>query len=484
MSGGSGSKVSRAGKSGADPKPPRAPRRKVEGDTPKETAAAGAAIRSEVPRSTAGDWSPATDRPDPVALILEQSAGRVQSLVPIRHGRMLASPFSFYRGAALIMAADLARVPSSGIYVQACGDAHVSNFGMFATPERTMAFDVNDFDESHPAPFEWDVMRLAASIVVAADGNGFPRKVSRRLAQHAAERYRDQVRTLSELNFLDVWYSHVDVRGRAQAVAETATKSERKVARKTMAKAKRKTNVGALDRLAERVDGKWRIKDDPPLIVHAEVTPRRRKQLRSFYQQYLESLPKYLLPLMAHYEPVDFARKVVGVGSVGTEAFVILLIGRRGDDALFLQLKEADDSVLERYTVSDLFRHQGERVVFGQRLMQASSDTFLGFASATAGRRTMDFYVRQLNDYKASANIAKMDEKRLSDYVEVCAEALARAHARSGSATAISGYLGKGTTFDKAMGSFAVAYADQNKQDFEAFAAAADDGRMEVERGV
>ena len=417
-------------------------------------------------------------------MILEQSANRVPDLVPIRHGRMLVSPFTFYRGGALIMAADLARTPSSGIYVQACGDAHISNFGMFATPERTMAFDVNDFDESHPAPFEWDVMRLAASIVVAADDNGFTRKVGRRLARHAARRYREQVLALSELNFLDVWYSHVDVRDRVEAAAATATKSERKIARKTMSKAQRKTNVGALGRLAERVDGKWQIKDEPPLIVRADITAARRKELNKFYRQYLESLPKHLLPLLAHYTPVDFARKVVGVGSVGTQAFVILLIGTRGDDALFLQLKEADDSVLERYTVSDLFKHQGERVVFGQRLMQASSDTFLGFASATAMGRKMDFYVRQLNDYKASADIAKMDESHLSDYVEVCAEALARAHARSGSATAISGYLGTSSVFDKAMSSFAVAYADQNKQDYDAFATAAKEGRMEVVSGV
>ena len=468
----------------ADPSPPKAAMRKVERSTPKETAAAGSAIRSEVPRSTAGHWAPATDRPDPVAMILGQSANRVPDLVPIRHGRMLVSPFTFYRGAALIMAADLARMPSSGIYVQACGDAHLSNFGMFATPERTMAFDVNDFDESHPAPFEWDLMRLAASIVVAADDNGFPRKVSRRIAQHAARRYREQVRALSEMNFLDVWYSKVDVRDRMQAAAGTATKSERKVARKMAKKAQRKTNVGALDRLAERVDGQWQIKDEPPLIIRADVTPQLRKQLGGFYKQYLESLPKHLLPLMHHYKVVDFARKVVGVGSVGTQAFVMLLIGTRNSDALFLQLKEADDSVLERYTVGDLFKHQGARVVFGQRLMQASSDTFLGFASATGGRKKMDFYVRQLNDYKASADVAKMDETRLSNYVEVCAEALARAHARSGSATGISGYLGKNTAFDKAMGSFAVAYADQNEKDFKAFAQAGKDGKMEVVSGV
>ena len=483
----SGSATARAtskSKPKADPKPLRAPRRTVEGDTPKETAAAGAAIRNEVPRSTQGDWAPAADRPDPVAMILEQSANRVASLVPIRHGRMLASPFSFFRGGALIMAADLARTPSSGIYVQCCGDAHVSNFGMFATPERTAAFDVNDFDESHPAPFEWDVMRLAASIVVAGDENGIPRKASRAIAQHAASRYRQQMRSLSHMNFLDVWYSRVDVRDRDEAARQTATKSDLKTAKKTLAKAQRKTNTGALDRLAERVDGQWRIKDEPPLIERAQVTPELRKRLGDFYKQYLHSLPKHLLPLMHHYKVVDFARKVVGVGSVGTQAFVMLLIGTRHGDALFLQLKEADESVFERYTISDLFKQQGERVVFGQRLMQASSDTFLGFASATTKRRKMDFYVRQLNDYKASADIAKMSAQRLSDYVEVCAESLARAHARSGGATAISGYLGKSTIFDKAMGSFAVAYADQNKRDYEAFAAAAKQGRMEVVKGV
>jgi len=420
-----------------------------------------------------------------VALLLEQSATRVPSLVPIRHGRMLVSPFTFYRGAALVMAADLARTPTSGIYVQACGDAHLSNFGSFATPERTMAFDVNDFDETHPAPFEWDVMRLCASIVIAGDDNGLDRKAGRRLAAHAARRYREQVRTLSAMDFLDVWYSHVDVRDRAEQARQTATKAQRKRAQKTIAKAKRKTNVGALDRLAERVDGKWRIKEDPPLIVRTDVTPERVEILRAFFDEYVDTLSKDKLPLVRHYEVADFARKVVGVGSVGTEAFITLLIGTRGDDALFLQLKEADDSVLARYTVSDLFKHQGGRVVFGQRLMQASSDLFLGYAaSATSRSERMDFYVRQLNDYKMSFDIAAMDEAALSGYVEICAEALARAHARSGSASAISGYLGKGQAFDAAMGAFAVAYADQNKKDHKAFARAGKEGRMKVVRGV
>ena len=472
-------------KAGADPSPPKAPHREIEGSSPKDRQAWGRAIRDETPRGSFGAWAPADDRPDPVALLLEQSATRVPSLVPIRHGRMLVSPFTFYRGAALVMAADLARTPTSGIYVQACGDAHLSNFGAFATPERTMAFDINDFDETHPAPFEWDVMRLVASIVVATDDNGLGRKVGRRLAAHAARRYRVQVRSLSRERFLDVWYSHVDFQGRLDEARATYNKEQQKGFAKSEQKAKRKTNVGALDRLAERVDGKWRIKEDPPLIVRAEMTPELLEQGKAFFEQYVDSTPSYLLPLTQHYKFADFARKVVGVGSVGTQAFVTLLIGTRGDDALFLQMKEATDSVLARYTISDLFEHQGARVVFGQRLMQASSDVFLGYASLPPSRRQrVDFYVRQLNDYKASADIAGMGEQRMTGYVEVCAEALARAHARSGSSNAISGYLGKGQAFDAAMGSFAVAYADQNRKDYKAFARAGDEGRMEVVRGV
>ena len=472
-------------KAGADPTPPKAARRKSQGSTPKEHVAFGRSIRDDVPRESFAAWTPAGDRPDPVALLLEQSATRVPDLVPIRHGRMLVSPFTFYRGAALVMAADLARTPSSGIYVQACGDAHLSNFGMFATPERTLAFDINDFDETHPAPFEWDVMRLAASIVVAADDNGLDRESGQRLAEHAAKRYREQIRTLSEMLFLDVWYSHVDVRDRVQIARETYSKAQRKRADKAFKKAERKTNVGALDRLAERVDGKWHIKEDPPLIVHGDITPERAENLGAFFTRYVESLPKDLLPLVRHYKLTDFARKVVGVGSVGTEAHIALLIGTRGDDALFLQMKEATGSVLERYTISDVFKHQGGRVVFGQRLMQASSDLFLGFASSpTSLRKRVDFYVRQLNDYKASADVAGMDETSLANYVEVCAEALARAHARSGSANSISGYLGKGQAFDGSMGAFAVVYADQNKKDYTAFARAGKEGRMEVVSGV
>jgi uncharacterized protein (DUF2252 family) len=416
-----------------------------------------------------------------VALLLSQSAVRVPDLVPIRHGRMLVSPFTFYRGAALVMAADLARLPLSGIYVQACGDAHLSNFGAFATPERVMAFDINDFDESHPAPFEWVVARLAASIVVAADDIGMDRKTARRLAEHATQRYREQLRALSKLCFLDIWYSKVNFEDRVRAVHETYSKSELALVSKASRKTQRKTNVGALDRLAERVDGEWKIKDDPPFIVGADLTKPRRQRLRAFFEQYVETVPKELLPLFRHYRLVDFARKVVGVGSVGTEAHIALLIGTRGDDALFLQMKEASASVLERYTVSDLFEHQGARVVFGQRLMQASSDSFLGWASASAGgQKRMDFYVRQLSDYKGSADVSGMSERRLRLYTEVCAEALARAHARSGSSSAIGGYLGKGPAFDQAMGSFAVAYADQNRLDYEAFGRAAADGVLEA----
>jgi uncharacterized protein (DUF2252 family) len=468
-----------------DRRPPRAARREPEGAKPTERAEWGRGLRGQAPRSSWSEWSPAADRPDPVALLLSQSAARVPDLVPIRHGRMLASPFAMYRGAALVMAADLARIPASGIYVQACGDAHLSNFGAFATPERSMAFDINDFDETHPAPFEWDIARLTASIVVAGDENGLERKVSRSIARHAAERYREQMADLAQRYFLDVWYSRVDFEARAQQAREVYDKQDRKLAAKTRRKAFRKTNVGALDRLAERVDGEWRIKADPPLIVPAQRTGDTRTLLEQFFEQYVASLPEDLLPLVRHYHVVDFARKVVGVGSVGTEAHIALLIGIRGDDALFLQLKEADDSVLERYTEAPRAGHQGQRVVVGQRLMQASSDLFLGWASASTPRRKrIDFYVRQLNDYKASADISAMRERRLRMYVEICAEALARGHARSGSATSISGYLGKGPAFDKAMADFAVAYADQNQRDYQAFAAAVADGLVEARTGV
>lgn len=464
-----------------DPKAPRAPRREPQGRTRTERSDWGRSVRGEVPRGSWSRWAPTADRPDPVQLLLSQSAVRAPDLVPIRHGRMLASAFAFYRGAALVMAADLARTPSSGIYVQACGDAHLSNFGAFATPERTMAFDINDFDETYPAPFEWDVARLAASVVVAADDLGLDRSTGHGLAQQTARHYREQLRALSEETFLDVWYSKVDLRGLAEEARAAYSKAERRQVRKATRKGLRKTNPGALDRLAERVDGEWRIKADLPFIVPAPRTKAVRRVLHGFFEQYVRSLRGDLLPLVDHYRIVDFARKVVGVGSVGTEAHVVLLIGDRGDDALWLQLKEASHSVLERYTVSDVFEHQGERVVFGQRLMQASSDAFLGWASSpTRQRRRVDFYVRQLNDYKTSADVSGMTKRRLGRYVEVCAEALARAHARSGSASAISGYLGASEAFDKAMGRFAVAYADQNQRDFLAFATAAAAGRMEV----
>ena len=466
----------------ADPdrKAPRAPRREPEGRSRGERSTWGRSIRDDVPRGAWSEWAPAADRPDPVDLLLSQSAVRVPDLVPIRHGRMLVSPFTFYRGAALVMAADLARAPSSGIYVQACGDAHLSNFGAFATPERTMAFDINDFDETHPAPFEWDVARLAASIVVAADDIGFDRRVGQALAEHVARRYREQLRMLSDETFLDVWYSKVDFEGRAQHARETYSKGDKKRAQKAVKKAQRKTNVGALDRIAELVDGEWRIKADPPFIVPASRTKAVRARLESFFRQYVDTLPRDLLPLVQHYRVVDFARKVVGVGSVGTEAHIALLIGNRSDDALWLQMKEAAVSVLERYTISDHFEHQGERVVFGQRLMQASSDTFLGWASSpTSRRKRVDFYVRQLNDYKASADVSGMSERRLGLYVEVCAEALARAHARSGRASAICGYLGQGDAFEQCLGRFAVAFADQYRHGYVGFEGAAADGRLE-----
>jgi uncharacterized protein (DUF2252 family) len=469
-----------------DVRPPRAIRLDPEGSTPKELRDWGRSLRDVTPRESLADWAASPKRPDPVALLLEQSATRVPELVPIRHGRMLASPFAFYRGAALIMAADLARAPSSGIYVQSCGDAHLSNFGVFATPERRLAFDVNDFDETHPAPFEWDVMRLATSLVIAADDVGLKRADGKALAAKAARTYRERMAALADMTFLDVWYSGVDFEGLLEAERKRAGKAgRRRVDQRIQRVQDRKTNAGALTRLAEQVDGRWRIREEPPLIMRADITPETAESIRDFFRRYVDTLSRDLLPLLRHYHFTDLARKVVGVGSVGTLAYVVLLIGTRHRDPLFLQIKEADHSVLERYTVADRFTNQGDRVVVGQRVMQATSDIFLGWSRFTKAQgREVDFYVRQLNDWKASADVAKMDAERLARYASLCAEALARAHARSGSALAIDGYLGGRDVFDQAVAAFAVTYADRNDRDFRAFEAAADSGSVPVERGI
>jgi len=450
------------------------------GATAAEKFAWGRALRTSVPRSAHAEFTPAKDRPDPVALLEEQGAERVPELVPIRYGRMLASPFAFLRGSALVMAADLARGPSSGLFVQACGDAHLSNFGIFKSPERRLVFDVNDFDETYPAPFEWDIKRLAASAMVAARSNKFSEADARAAARAVGRSYREKMVELSSLPFLDVWYQRFDVEAWYNQVKRTA-RAPRAAA--LLQRAETRNHLGALAKFAEPVNGKWQIRPAPPLVTKIPGGRVTKQILRNALRDYVASLPKEFDPIIRHYHYVDGARKVVGVGSVGTEAFMLLFLGDRDYDPIFLQFKEAGHSALARYTVPKIHAHQGHRVVYGQQLMQAASDPFLGWFRGT-GPRGLDFYARQLLDGKVSIEVETLKENQLKNYVGVCAETLARAHARSGHSSAIAGYLGNGDTFDKAIESFAVKYADQTLADHAALLAAEASGRITATRDV
>ena len=431
--------------------------------------AEGRAERESVPLEAHGEWAASDGRPDPVGILEEQNATRVPELVPIRHGRMIVSPFTFYRGGAAIMASDLSQTPSTGLRVQCCGDAHLSNFGVFAAPDRRLVFDLNDFDETLPAPFEWDVKRLVASFVVAARDNGHRRKEQRAAARAAAAAYRTTMARATAMRFLEVWYARIDAEDLLTELAAREDKATIKAAQKGLAKARKRTSLGSLSKFAERVDGGYRIKQQPPVIVRPPDA--RYGDLEQIIRQGLADYARSLSPerrlVLDHYHYVDFARKVVGVGSVGTEAFMVLLMGDRDDDPLFLQVKEADTSVLAPYAGAGEYEQQGERVVHGQRIMQAASDPFLGWATGT-GARGREFYVRQLRDMKGSAVIEAMPPARLARYGEVCGVTLARAHARSGDAAKIAGYLGDDDTFDRALEQFAVAYADQNDADYAA----------------
>jgi uncharacterized protein (DUF2252 family) len=457
-------------------------------DLPKaieERLAEGRAERESVPLEAHGEWATPDLRPDPVGILEKQNATRVPELVPIRHGRMIVSPFTFYRGSAAIMAADLSRSPTTGLRVQCCGDAHLSNFGVFAAPDRRMVFDLNDFDETLPAPFEWDVKRLAASVVVAARGNGHRRKEQRAAARAAAEAYRRAMAKAATMRFLDVWYTRFDADKLIADLARTVDKAVIKSLQKGLAKAQSRTSLGSLSKFAERVDGGYRIKQQPPTIVRPPetMTAHFDEVIRQGLADYARSLSPDRRVVLDHYHFEDFARKVVGVGSVGTEAMMILLMGDREDDPLFLQFKEANTSVLAPYAGASEYEHQGERVVQGQRLIQSASDAFLGWVTGTGAHRR-EFYVRQLRDMKGSAAVETMPPARLALYGELCGATLARAHARTGDAAKITGYLGDDDTFERAVERFAVAYADQNDADHAAFTEAAEDHRIEVERGV
>jgi len=436
----------------------------------------GRAARRVVPRGSHAEWAPMSDRPDPVELLEAQARDRIQELLPIRYGRMMASPFAFLRGSAIIMANDLASTPKTGIQAQLCGDAHLMNFGAYASPERALLFDLNDFDETLPGPWEWDVKRLAVSFVVAGRDNGFDAADCRRAAQASVASYRQRMAEFSEMGELKVWYSRVgeeEIRG-LLTEARAGKKTTKKVS-KNVRKTRGRDSLQALSKLTRVVDGRRIINDDPPLLVRIPEGDEIRTQVYAILESYKRTLQEDRRHLLERYRFVDAARKVVGVGSVGTRVYVVLLEGRDQDDPLFLQVKEASTSVLERYIESNTYEHHGHRVVAGQRLMQAASDIFLGWFRGTEGR---DFYWRQLKDMKGSAKVEDMSPDELVLYAGICGWALARAHARSGDRVQIAAYLGKSDRFDRAVGDFAVAYADQTERDHEALCAAVESGRI------
>jgi uncharacterized protein (DUF2252 family) len=460
--------------------------RRADDRAPAERAAAGKAARDAAPRSSHGEWEPATDRTDPVEMLEQQATSRVGQLLPLRYGRMLVSPFTFYRGAAAVMAADLAGTPTSGLTAQLCGDAHLSNFGAFASPDRELVFDVNDFDETLPGPWEWDVKRLAASFSVAGRDRGFPARERRRIVAAMAAEYRAAMRRLAALGNLEVWYTKIDVATVAERWATAAGEKEVKAFRRNLAKTRAKDRMRALSKLTHEVDGRLRIVSEPPLIVPlrdlADADPGEVEgRVREILANYRETLAEDRRVLLDGYRYVDAAMKVVGVGSVGTRAWIALLQGRDEGDPLFLQVKEAQPSVLEPYAEPTVYAQQGERVVHGQRLVQSASDILLGWVRAKGlDDKERDYYVRQLWDQKGSARVENMDPRALTAYAQICGTTLAHAHARSGDRIAIAGYLGKGDAFDRAVAAFAESYADQNERDYAALKAAEAESRIEV----
>jgi uncharacterized protein (DUF2252 family) len=466
-----------------------------------ERRAQGTAARNRTPVSSHAGWAPATDRPDPVGLLEEQNVTREPDLVPVRHGRMLVSPFTFYRGGAKIMAADLDGTPTAGLQVQLCGDAHLSNFGVFASPERRLLFDLNDFDETLPGPFEWDVKRMAASFTIAARHNGFGKADTRAATLASVRAYREAMASFAAMGTLEIWYAHLDedelMKGvRSAAKAATSKKSAKaakraeKAAEKAAVKARTRDSLQALSKLGELVDGRYRIVSQPPIVVPARELAATygmsaeevQRALLEQFRAYRATLQDDRRRLLERFELVDVARKVVGVGSVGTRAFIALLQGRDQHDPLFLQVKEATASVLEGPLPKSRYKQHGERVVHGQRLMQAASDIFLGWTKGADVTRY--FYWRQLRDMKGSADVESMVPVGLGFYAGICGWTLARAHARSGDPVAVAEYLGEDDQFDRSITDFSLRYADQNELDYEAFAKAIRSGRLEAHEGV
>lgn len=488
--------MKRAGRSPSEVTPPGRTRttvaRQVAHLSPEERVARGKAARNECPRSSHGRWTPMEGRPDPIALLEEQAASRVPELVPIRYGRMMVSPFTFYRGAALIMASDLAATARSGLTAQICGDAHLSNFGVFASPERQLMFDINDFDETLPGPWEWDVKRLAASFEIAGRDRAFAPDDRRAIVAAGVAEYRTRMQQAAAARNLDVWYAHIEVTKLVEQLGSAATKKQQARARANVAKARTRDSLQAFSKLTHVVDGQRRIVADAPLIVPIEdlVPPGSGREdmvgeFRTLIRSYRSTLETDRRELLESFEYVHAARKVVGVGSVGTRAWILLLLGRDAQDPLFLQAKEAQESVLERFVGTSRYRNHGQRVVAGQRLMQAASDIFLGWQRVTGlDGQVRDFYVRQLRDWKGSADIDNMPVNLMTAYSRMCGATLARAHARSGDRIAIAAYLGTSDTFDRAITDFAGAYADQNERDYQALVDAVASGRLEARTGL
>lgn len=456
--------------------------------TVEEHVARGARARAEVPPESLGPYTPAADRPDPVAMLEGQSADRIPELIPVRYGRMLVSPFTFYRGAALLMASDLSTQVRTPLQAQLCGDAHLSNFGGFASPERNLIFDINDFDETNPGPFEWDIKRLVTSMEVAGQDHGLTKKERTAILDQTIQGYREAIQAFASRGNLEVWYSMFDVDSIARAAQEQLDKKTRKKGTKDLDKARTRTSMQAADKLTRVVNGRRQFIDNPPVIERAETLASRSDKdltaeveaMPGAWQQYVDSLLPDRRHLLSEYTYVDLARKVVGVGSVGTGAWVLLLQGRDPSDLLVLQIKQAMQSVLEPYTEASQYEQHGERVVQGQRLLQTASDIFLGWGRLLE----FNYYTRQLRDWKVSVDVDTLDAKGLGMYGRLCGATLAKGHARSGDRYALADYVGAPGAFDDAMKTFARAYADQNAADYAALKAAADAGKIPVTYGV
>ncbi|GAA2915751.1 MULTISPECIES: DUF2252 domain-containing protein [Streptomyces] len=452
--------------------------------SPAERAESGRGARRRVPRSSHSRFVAGPERPDPVEVVERQSATRVQELVPVRYGRMLESPFRFYRGAAAIMAADLGAAADTGLWVQLCGDAHLLNFRLLASPERHLVFDINDFDETLAGPFEWDVKRLAASFAIAGRANGFDTAEQNSAVETCVRAYRRRIREFAGMRTLDIWYAQDDADRMRELMAASMTKEARRRTAEATAKARTRTHLQAFAKLTGTTAEGRRITPDPPLITPlrdlvTDSSPGQEKELLAVLEGYADSLSSEHRYLLRHYRLVDIARKVVGVGSVGTRCWIVLLLGRDDDDPLLLQAKEAQASVLAAQTGGDSYDNQGRRVVAGQRLIQTTSDILLGWTHAVGlDGHERDFYVRQLRDWKGIARADTMDPAMLRLFAQLCGASLARAHARSGDPVAIAAYLGGGDRFDRALAAFAQSYADQNERDFAALGAAARSGRI------